>query len=66
MVEIDWVEIPGGEFVFGLSADRAKQLLSKLPRRLSNDDIQFLKRDLYLEIPERVVKLETFYISRFP
>ena len=66
MVDIDWVGIPGGEFVFGLSADQAKQLLTKLPRRLSKDDVQFLKGDLYLEMTERVVELETFYISRFP
>ena len=34
MVEIDWVEIPGGEFVYGLSAAQAEDLLSRMPGQL--------------------------------
>lgn len=60
--EIDWVEIPGGEFVLGLSTAQAETLLKKLPQ-----DFTLRERDKILrEVPARTVRLDTFYISRFP
>jgi formylglycine-generating enzyme required for sulfatase activity len=60
--EIDWVEIPEGEFIFGLSVAQADGLLGRLPTKFHPHE----REDLYRETPERVVRLETFYISRFP
>lgn len=51
-MEIDWVEIPGGEFLMGLSEEQIKKI-SWGP--ISED-----------EVPQRCVDLPTFYIARFP
>jgi formylglycine-generating enzyme required for sulfatase activity len=67
MISLDWVEIPAGEFIFGLSEAQAEDLLHKLPKRLEESgEKQVLRRSLYREVPERTVVLDTFYISRFP
>lgn len=60
--EIDWIEIPAGEFVLGLSSEQAEDLLRRLPQ-----DFTLRERNrIYREVPARVVRLRTFYISRFP
>src|SRR6185436_14585689 len=61
-VPVEWIEIPGGEFIFGLSIAQAKELLDKLPAEFR----PFEEKKLSRETPEKVVKLNTFYISRFP
>ena len=66
MVEIDWVEIPGGEFVLGLSNAQAQKLARGLPKLLNKGRAKYLQKELDRETPERVVYLDTFYISRFP
>ncbi len=66
MVKIDWVEIPSGEFVLGLSNSQAKNLMRKLPKSLDRGRVKFLHQELDRETPERVAYLDTFYISRFP
>ena len=60
MIKIDWVEIPKGDFIAGLSVTRAKSFLEKLDYEIHWKDI------LSLETPEIKVSLETFYISRYP
>jgi formylglycine-generating enzyme required for sulfatase activity len=70
-VEIDWVEIPGGEFIFGLSEAQAEELVSRVPpdpylALVGQDPHHREKETVHRETPERVVELETFYISRFP
>jgi len=67
MVEIDWVEIPAGEFIFGLSAAQTEDLLAKLTeQRKGEQELAFYREELHREMPELVIGLETFYISRFP
>ena len=67
MIEIDWVEIPRGEFIFGLSKKQANSLMEKLSHQLNDTDIlRVLESDIYREVPAKRVWLETFYISRFP
>jgi formylglycine-generating enzyme required for sulfatase activity len=67
MMKIDWVEIPGGEFIVGLSVAQAENLLDKLEQFKSREENRsLLRKDLYSEVPEKVVELETFYVSRFP
>jgi formylglycine-generating enzyme required for sulfatase activity len=67
MMRIDWVEVPGGEFIFGLSTVQAEELMSKLEQSKSKkENWSFLRKSLYGEVPEKMVWLETFYISRFP
>jgi formylglycine-generating enzyme required for sulfatase activity len=69
MIKIDWVEIPAGEFIFGLSHEQVNHLLG----RLSNSDMERypketedLRQRLFSEGPEKTVWLKEFYISRFP
>jgi formylglycine-generating enzyme required for sulfatase activity len=67
---IDWVEIPGGEFLFGLSERQAEQFLDDLPFNLrTGSDPKWLSRlqnEIRRETPQRQVNVESFYISRYP
>src|SRR5574342_264800 len=68
--EIEWIEIPGGEFLFGLSESQAQKLLDELPQnlRFGSDQkwFQRLQQAVQRETPQQRVRLETFYISRYP
>ncbi len=66
--EIDWIEIPEGDFIYGLRTAQAEGLLDALPIPLKeNSTVEIsLRQELLHEVPERVVNLPTFYISRFP
>jgi formylglycine-generating enzyme required for sulfatase activity len=75
MTEIDWVEIPAGEFLMGLSdeqveafRERFRAKLSRLDRLLGKDRLLPSAKKSWLEDerPQRVVHLNTFYIARFP
>jgi formylglycine-generating enzyme required for sulfatase activity len=66
MIEIDWVPIPGGKFIFGLSAGQLEALLDALPEQVDTRERQRLRQRLQVEMPEREVMLDTFYISRYP
>jgi formylglycine-generating enzyme required for sulfatase activity len=66
-IDIDWVEIPAGPFILGLSQEQEENLLSQLPQELiESGRLRILQQDLSREVPERRVTLPTFYISRFP
>lgn len=53
-MNIDWIEIPGGEFTFGLSAAQAEELLIRLEQFKSKEDNRsFLRKRLYGEVPEK-------------
>jgi formylglycine-generating enzyme required for sulfatase activity len=69
-VEIEWIEIPGGDFLFGLSQRQAQKLLDELPHnlRIGTDHkwLSRLQQQAQREVPERRVQLDTFYISRYP
>lgn len=68
--EIEWIEIPRGDFLFGLSESQARKLLDELPphfRESSNQkELLLLQQAAHRELPERRVHLQTFYISRYP
>jgi formylglycine-generating enzyme required for sulfatase activity len=66
MIEIDWVQIPAGKFIFGLSTIQAEALLDALPECYDEHERQWLQKKLLAEVPERVIALDTFYISRYP
>ena len=64
-VTIDWVEIPHGEFIFGLESNWAENAV----HQLVNANPQALKRAtarMSSEMPAQRVYLPTFYISRYP
>lgn len=61
-MQINWIEIPAGEFVFGLSEEQRKPLLNRIPSRFATREANLIQR----ESPEKTVRLETFYISRYP
>lgn len=61
-MEIDWIEIPAGEFIIGLNDERLESLLSQLPARFATREARLIQR----ESPERTVRLDTFYISQYP
>ena len=63
-IKIDWVEIPGGIFTYGLSEDWVRNILSPITT-LVPSIIERRSQKLYDETPERQVELPTFYISRF-
>ena len=65
-MEIDWVEIPAGEFVLGLSASQAEGLLGRIEGSKARAEVEFLRGVLSRETYGQAVWLETFYISRFP
>lgn len=65
-VSIDWVEIPGGKFILGLTEAQAELLLYRLAVSLkeSGDEVRpYLKEVLSQEVPAQVVTLKPFYIS---
>ena len=66
MVKIDWVKIPGGKFRMGLSARQIGSLKNKLPENRRLRDNFYESTDLVSETTERVINLDTFYISRLP
>ena len=68
MKTIDWVEIPAGAFIFGLRNAQAEELIHALPPRFTEppERLRHFQQELAREIPDRVVTLRTFYISRFP
>lgn len=60
-MEIDWVKIPRGEFLMGLSELQAGRLADEADRfNLNIDEV------LEHETPQREIDVDTFYISRFP
>lgn len=64
-LNIDWVEIPRGKFVFGLDAAQSEELLNRLSCEFPRGSPH--ERDCVLrETLGKVVELRTFYISRFP
>jgi formylglycine-generating enzyme required for sulfatase activity len=111
MVEIDWVEIPGGEFLIGISEQQAEDIRARVRAECGADKVdahtraliegvvekirlsaagkidlatalspeekevrqnpQFrnvfmIELELRHLVPQRVAKLDTFYIARFP
>jgi formylglycine-generating enzyme required for sulfatase activity len=73
MVEIDWVEIPAGEFLMGLSEEQIAHFraqmraqLGPIGRLLTSDRRLLPDAWLRYEVPQRAINLDTFYISRFP
>jgi len=60
--QIEWVEIPAGEFLYGLRPEVAQSLFARLPERFK----PFEKNTLIEETPEKKIHIDTFYISRFP
>lgn len=62
MVKIDWVEIPGGEFWMGLSADQVQDLSKQMLGHVAGDPEGILS----WEASQYTVHVPTFYISRFP
>ena len=70
--KIEWVEIPTGEAIIGLSRPQARDLFNQLPKssksKIVENSVRLdeLKEDLYRSVPQRIVNLKTFYISRFP
>ncbi len=61
-MKIDWVEIPAGEFLMGLSKRQVQEVLAQLTwmsKGQRNDIVE-------TESPQRIIDLKTFYISRFP
>ena len=66
MIEIDWIEIPAGQFTCGISEKQVDLLLSRLPEHVDARQQQWLRTKLLREAPERVVTIDRFYISRYP
>lgn len=65
LLGIEWVEIPAGEFLFGLSEAQAQELLASL--RNSNPGWRArLEGEICRESPQRRLHLEKFFISRYP
>jgi serine/threonine-protein kinase len=62
MKDIDWIEIPAGKFIFGLSRELSNHLQSQLP----GSNLAALTQELNEDEPVRELWLDTFYISRFP
>lgn len=62
MVKIDWVEIPEGEFLFGLSDKQVRALTNQMAGRIVGHPEDVLAR----EHPQLTVYVPTFYISRLP
>lgn len=59
---IDWVEVPAGEFVMGLSEEHAQEI-RRVYAPLTDDRLQHW---FAFEMPQRTVDVKCFYISRFP
>ncbi|MBP8251287.1 MAG: formylglycine-generating enzyme family protein [Herpetosiphon sp.] len=55
MLEIEWITIPEGEFVMGISTEEAQSLATQHPSRAFEH-----------ECPQRSVYLPTFQISKYP
>ena len=73
MIEIDWVEIPKGEFYLGLSEAQITDMRERirkgegLERSIDRKSrIRSVEASLQRKKPQRVVWLDTFYIARFP
>jgi len=66
MIEIDWVEIPAGEFLFGLSERQAKKLARHVRKAVWKEEWPLVYRTMELEIGQQTLYLDRFYISRFP
>ena len=75
MVKIEWVEIPAGEFLAGLSDQQADNIRAKVRAEAGVDEgcdamhvprIRQVERELQLVPEQRTVNLPTFYIARFP
>lgn len=66
MIAIDWVEIPAGEFIYGLSEDQAKQLALKVRGQVNPEEWGLVYQSMRREIGVQTLKLGTFYVSRFP
>jgi len=62
MKKIDWIEIPEGKFLMGLSEDQVQELTRQMSGRVLGDPEDILA----MEIPQYLVHVPTFYISRFP
>jgi formylglycine-generating enzyme required for sulfatase activity len=61
-MRIEWVRIPAGEFLMGLSEEQAQGLEQGMSW-LSPVALESLLKE---ETPQRVIIVNTFYISRFP
>jgi formylglycine-generating enzyme required for sulfatase activity len=59
---LDWVEIPAGTFLMGLSDEQAREMTRQMPWLTP----AALEVGLAAETPQRAVYVPTFYISRFP
>jgi formylglycine-generating enzyme required for sulfatase activity len=67
VLEIEWVKVPAGKFSFGLNKVLANDLINRLPEKLAvTGRKRVLEDDLSREMPEQVIFLEEFYISRYP
>jgi formylglycine-generating enzyme required for sulfatase activity len=74
-VDIDWVEIPAGECVVGLSEEQKRYLLRRATRQVGGirklfreNQIMFrAAQSLLLSVrKQQRIHLDTFYISRYP
>lgn len=61
-MKLDWVEIPEGEFLMGLSEEQSSEFAKQTFHR-GQGVLNYL---LAQETPQRVIILPTFYITRFP
>lgn len=61
-MKIDWVEIPSGDFVMGLSIQQIEGLETQVPMRASFHE----RVDLPTEQLQRIVHLDTYWIARTP
>jgi formylglycine-generating enzyme required for sulfatase activity len=65
-INIDWIEIPSGEFSLGLSNTQAETLSNNFPPDMGEKRKTILRQMLDRETPQQIVELGTFYISRYP
>jgi formylglycine-generating enzyme required for sulfatase activity len=74
-INIDWVEIPAGECIVGLSDEQKRRILKRLKRQVGGFRKLFDGNRLRLRAAESVllhtreqrrIYLDTFYVSRYP
>ena len=58
-IRSEMLVIPGGEFIMGISREKAEELVSRF--FMSHADVN--PYTFYTEVPERRMKLPTFYIG---
>jgi serine/threonine-protein kinase len=61
-MKLEWLEIPKGEFLYGLSEQQIIEVATQMTWLKKEIAIQ----NLSYESPQSIIALETFYIARFP